>query len=121
MSEVALEKAVERAMKQIHERDDDFTERPVGILRGYVPVQGEGIIDGKPWYFRARGDSWSLSISENTGGSPIEVRWGNESGWYYEDNWGEWPDAGYMSYEEAWKIIEDCFVKFRAGEGYHGT
>lgn len=29
---------------------------------GNCPVQAEGTIDGKPFYFRARGSSWSMSI-----------------------------------------------------------
>ncbi|MCW1754822.1 hypothetical protein [Rhizobium acaciae] len=33
-------------------------------LAGNAPVQGEGNIDGRPLYFRARGAQWSLEIGD---------------------------------------------------------
>ena len=89
-----------------------------GRIHGYVPVQGNGTIDGLPWYFRARWDSWSLSISEDADTDPIEVRWRNASGWYYEDTWGEMFEAGWMPFETAWEIIIECFEKYRRNEGF---
>ena len=31
-------------------------------IGGYCPVQGSGLVDGSEFYFRSRGDSWSMSI-----------------------------------------------------------
>ena len=45
---------------------------------GNCPVQAEGTIDGKPFYFRARGSSWSMSIGgddvahSGPDGGPVE-------------------------------------------------
>ena len=39
-------------------------------LGGNCPVQAEGTIDGKPFYFRARGKHWSLGIGADPVGCP---------------------------------------------------
>lgn len=39
---------------------------------GNCPVQAEGTIDGFPFYFRARGGSWKLSITCTPDGNPID-------------------------------------------------
>jgi hypothetical protein len=36
-----------------------YTNGPCGAC----PVQAEGFVDGFPFYFRSRGETWSLSIS----------------------------------------------------------
>lgn len=69
-------------------------------LGGSCPVQAEGTIDGKPFYFRARGSRWSMSI----GGSDVV---GNPE-WYYEQPYGNNPfAAGWMTEVEATKFIND--------------
>ncbi|HZD70760.1 MAG TPA: hypothetical protein VFA45_18245 [Actinomycetes bacterium] len=40
------------------------------MLGGYAPVQGEGIVDGHAWYFRARWAGWSFLIA-----APAEFDW----------------------------------------------
>lgn len=70
----------------------------IDMLGGCCPVQAEGTIDGKPFYFRARGASWSMSI----GGSDIV---GNPD-WYYKQAYGDDAfSAGYMTEEEAITFI----------------
>lgn len=44
----------------------------VKYIGGACPVQAEGTVDGIPFYFRARGNGWSLSI----GVDPIGVSCG---------------------------------------------
>lgn len=110
------------AFREIDEENAPFRQRAgdgwEGELGGWVPVQGDGFIDGHPWYFRARGDSWSLSIAEHNDESAINVRWNKAPGWYFEENYGAWPEAGWMPYKEAWEFIEQSFAKYRNGEGY---
>ena len=36
----------------------------IANLGGYCPVQGDGWVGGKPFYFRARGDRWSFAIAD---------------------------------------------------------
>lgn len=58
-------------------------------IGGNCPVQAEGAIDGKEFYFRARGQRWSMSI----GGDDVVL----SPKWYYEEDWGDGPyDAGWM-------------------------
>ena len=70
----------------------------INMLGGNCPVQAEGTIDGKPFYFRARGASWSMSI----GGSDVV---GNPD-WYYQQAYGDDSySAGWMTEEEARTFI----------------
>lgn len=62
---------------------------------GNCPVQAEGTVDGKQFYFRARGDSWQLHI----GDSDHDI-WTNPL-FYTEQAYGEWPEAGWMPKHEA--------------------
>lgn len=66
-------------------------------IGGNCPVQAEGLIDGKPFYFRARGDDWSMSI----GGEDVILN----PEWYYEEEYGDWPEAGWMPEGEARAFI----------------
>lgn len=67
-------------------------------LGGNCPVQAEGTVDGKEFYFRARGQRWSMSIGgEDVVGAPD---------WYLEAEYPGGPfAAGWMSEEEALALI----------------
>jgi hypothetical protein len=77
----------------------------VGRPQGQVPVQAYGVIDGKDYYFRSRGEHWSMSI-----GSSIAA-----PDWYYEEPYGTWPEAGSISEDQAYEFIAVAASKFRAG------
>lgn len=67
-------------------------------LGGFCPVQADGTINGQPFYFRARGQRWSIEIG---GGFVL----GGE-GWRYEQPYGAAQfDAGYMPEDEARAFI----------------
>ena len=71
----------------------------VDWVGGLCPVQAEGRIDDAEFYFRARGDSWSLSV----GGDDVI----GEPDWYHEEDYGDGPyDAGWMTEDEARGFIE---------------
>lgn len=76
------------------------------MIGGNCPVQAEGIIGGKPFYFRARGEHWSMEIGYDSKSSePAE--------WYKEEEWGDGPyDAGWMPEEDAINIIERCATEY---------
>lgn len=82
-------------------------------LGGKCPVQAEGTINGKPFYFRARGEEWSLSI----GGEDVVC----DPDWYYEEPYGDEPFmAGWMPEDEARKFISKgarLFADLHAEEG----
>lgn len=67
-------------------------------LGGYCPVQAEGTVNGKPFYFRSRGDQWAMNI----GGDDIIL----EPGWRYEEDYGVWPEAGWITLDEARSFIQ---------------
>lgn len=75
-------------------------------LGGNCPVQAEGIIDGKAFYFRSRGAQWSMSI----GGADVV----GAPEWYHEEPYGEWPDAGWIGTDEARAFIEKAAALYRA-------
>ena len=68
----------------------------IEYLGGNCPVQGEGTIDGKPFYFRSRGAAWSLGV----GGEPV-----GKPDWEIQEAYGTWPDAGWITEDEARAFI----------------
>ncbi len=86
-------------------------DAPPGIimtLYGQIPVQADGFIDEREFYFRSRGTHWSMSIG---GENPIR-----QPDWYYEAYYGEWPSAGYITEAEAKNFIEEAADLFRKGK-----
>jgi hypothetical protein len=78
-------------------------------LGGSCPVQAEGTVDGKPFYFRARFRNWSMGI----GGYDAVL----DPEWYREDEWGDGEfDAGYMPESDARRLIETCAADYSAGK-----
>jgi len=78
-------------------------------LGGNCPVQAEGTVDGIPFYFRARGTHWSMSIGED----PVGISCGYKGGWHKEAEYGdEAYEAGWMSVEEARQFIYQCAEEY---------
>lgn len=75
-------------------------------LGGNCPVQAEGTIAGKPFFFRARGSSWRLSVGD---GDPI----GNPE-WTYQEDYGENYEAGWMEEKEAIRFILQAADQYQA-------
>ncbi|MBO9184587.1 hypothetical protein ACQZ4Y_04030 [Rhizobium sp. L80/93] len=80
-------------------------------LSGWTPVQAEGTLDGRYFYFRARGSYWRFELGGNESGSR-SPRW-----WYEED----WPsptgfEAGYLSDEQAISCILKAVENYRTGD-----
>ena len=77
-------------------------------LAGYCPVQAEGHLDDKYFYFRARGDVWRIEV----GGDEEFTR---RPTWWHGEHWPS-PDgmaAGWMTDEEALSCIH------RAADRYY--
>lgn len=75
-----------------------MTDIKINYLGGNCPVQAEGTINGDAFYFRARGSHWSLGVG---GGDPV-----GGPKWEHGESYGTWPDAGWMSEDEARGFIE---------------
>jgi len=81
----------------------------IDFICGNCPVQAEGTINGVPFYFRARGQMWSLGVGADPVGSPD---------WESDANWGDNEyAAGWMTDEEAEAIIRRVAASYAAGEG----
>lgn len=77
-------------------------------LGGNCPVQAEGTISGKPFYFRARGEHWTLGIGADPVGEPE---------WFREREWGDGPfSAGWMPENDAKRFIDECAADYVAGK-----
>lgn len=75
---------------------------------GLCPVEGEGSVDGYEFYFRARGQRWTLYVAAVAGeaGDPLDA-----SAW---STGAPWAGAGYMSESEAWRLIGEGVATWRA-------
>ena len=87
-----------------------MTDEKIGRIQvlsfgGNCPVQADGFIDGAEFYFRARGQRWSMSV----GGADVIMN----PDWYYEEEWGDGPfSAGWMPEETAISMMEKAFAKY---------
>lgn len=77
----------------------------IGIF-GMAPVQAHGQIDGHFFYFRARGAEWRIEIGGSDDGKQLPIFW-------HSEEWGTWPDAGYMSQVQAFDLIKRGAAMFR--------
>lgn len=84
----------------------------ITYIGGNCPVQAEGTVDGKEFYFRARGEHWSLGI----GGEPVA-----EPEWYYEESYGTWPKAGWMTVEEAEAFLRAALARYASEQSGKAT
>ncbi len=88
--------------------DPKTTEPEIVIdsLGGKCPVQAEGTINGVPFYFRARGEIWTLEV----GADLIEA-----VDWEHAEWFGEWPDAGWMTDAQAETFLRAAAARYSAG------
>lgn len=78
-------------------------------LGGNCPVQAEGFIDGQPFYFRARGNRWTMGI----GGADTVL----SPDWFHEALYGDAPfAAGWMDDDEARHFIAEAAALYRASQ-----
>jgi len=79
-------------------------------IAGVCPVQADGTVNGRPFYFRARHGSWSFVGALH--GDPVEVYSGSH-GFLQEATWGAHAQAAdHMPEGEARQIIARCAVPF---------
>lgn len=76
-------------------------------IDGNCPVQAEGSINGARFYFRSRGEHWSMEICKT---DADYLNWPEECQvWERCEPWGDGPyAAGWMPEEDARQIIERC-------------
>jgi hypothetical protein len=86
-----------------------------------APVQAEGTAFGHRFYFRARFEYWTFSLSEREEIDPVEIQ--SKEGWegcgfFREEEYGSEPfAASWMSHEEAEAIIRRCVEEYAKERG----
>lgn len=74
----------------------------IDSIDGNCPVEGCGTVDGKPFYFRARGSYWHLSVGDDPIGNPDFI---------YGEPYGDEPfSAGWMNVGEARDFIDKAIM-----------
>lgn len=85
--------------------DIQYTNGPGGVC----PVQAEGTISGYPFYFRSRGESWSLRVASSPSSDPLDDdAWVVTEDYPLEDEDYEYRHvaAGYATKAECIRFIE---------------
>lgn len=84
----------------------------ISYIGGQCPVQAAGTINGAPFYFRARGNWWSMGI----GNDPVAVAMHGATGWCRQRQYGtDKYAAGYMPVDEARRFIAECAEDYERG------
>jgi hypothetical protein len=76
-----------------------------------APVQAEGTVAGRSFYFRARGDTWEFTVAEREGDDPSELREEDVTGgraWYLSGTLPGRFEASWMPLEKATSLINEC-------------
>lgn len=79
----------------------------IDYIGGNCPVEVEGTIDGKPFYFRARGEHYTLGVGADPIGSPD---------WFWREQYSpEKYAAGWMTEDEARAFLDQMVAHYAAG------
>ena len=84
-----------------------------------APVQAEGMLDGRPFYFRARGEQWTFSLAEEPGLDPVSLDSAESAagrGFFLAQQYGEPGSfaASHMPMSKARDLIDECARRYRA-------
>ncbi len=85
-----------------------------------APVQAEGTIAGRPFYFRARHDGWTFAVADQPEVDPVEIDSASAArgrGWFRSGTIGTPREyrASYLSADEAAAIIRRCAAEYMGG------
>ncbi len=84
----------------------------VGSFGGFCPVQGEGRVDGLPWFFRARGSRWQFAVALSPDGDPVETLLGGP-GFRLDAPCKDGYAAGWLKNSEAAELIREGIEAYR--------
>jgi hypothetical protein len=77
-----------------------------------APVQAEGTVAGRAFYFRARGTDWEFVIAERSGDDPADLgpeHAADGTAWFRSGTVSDGPfAASYLPAEEARSLIREC-------------
>lgn len=75
----------------------------VKYIGGNCPLQSEGTFDGFAYYFRARGACFQFHVAPDA-----DKIFESCELFYHEQQYGEWPEAGYMTRFQCAMLIGYC-------------
>lgn len=82
---------------------------------GHCPVEAEGTFDGLSFYFRARNDSYTLSVAENADIRAVDIAvYDTVTYSYYEG--GMFYNSGWMEHADAIRIVEEGYWRFQKNQ-----
>ncbi|HXT40710.1 MAG TPA: hypothetical protein VN887_11920 [Candidatus Angelobacter sp.] len=86
-----------------------------GCIYGHCPVQAQGAVRGRSFYFRAKHDEWSFSLAMRPDTESVDIC-SSAQGFYRSGSYGKahgrGPDAGWMPYDEVEQIIRRCIDEY---------
>lgn len=84
-----------------------------GRIWGHAPVQAEGTVHGKKFYFRAKYEQWEFSLSESEEVDPVDISF-PEQGFFREAPYGKprTSEASFIAYDEAEALIKKCAQEY---------
>lgn len=77
---------------------------------GACPIQGDGIIDGYPCYYRSRGEGWEFCVALEPDGYPLLFE-----AWDHYERPYIWPQGGWVTPEVSERCIRKAAALWRAG------
>jgi hypothetical protein len=76
-----------------------------------APVQAEGTVDGRPFYFRARHEEWELVVAERAGADPAALGVADAAAgdaWYRSGVVDGRSAASFLTRAQAEALIQEC-------------
>jgi hypothetical protein len=63
-----------------------------------APVQAEGMLEGRPFYFRSRHQEWTFAVAERDGVDPVDLESseGEDLGWVRHGRFDAPSRASYL-------------------------
>ncbi len=88
-----------------------------GKIFGLAPVQAIGTINGFPFYFRGRYNTWTFAISETKEIDPVDIQMnetGKKYGFFAEGEIGKESEylASYLNDEKVLEIVLSCAKEY---------
>lgn len=114
-----------KAIRQQCEESEDVPAQRAGdgwqgTIYGFCPIQGDGTVDDRFWYFRARHEEWSFEVYDVS--TKPELPGENHLVWdMYGSYNGDAHNAGWMKFSEAWALIEQKIAAYRRSVPSPGT
>lgn len=90
----------------------EFTSSP-------APVQAEGTVGGRSFYFCARGNTWEFTVAEHDGDDPVELSRDDVArvaSWYRTGTVPGESAASWMPIDQAAGLIIECANEYLGRE-----